>query len=97
MAGSASTGYGLVLTGEFRSVREGRTFQGREGPQTPGELRLLVDDEMYVVQYPTVSEARQAAGDTAEGAPLALRVTPRLAGNREARRDAWVEWRGARA
>lgn len=96
MAGSASAEFGLVVTGELLSVQAGRTYQGRNGSVTPGEIRLLVGDSVYAVNFPTLDDARAAVGDTPERAPLALRVAPRLAGARDATSRAWVEWRAVR-
>lgn len=90
---------GLVceITGELLSVREGRSYEGRSGTVTPGEVVLLVRDETYTVRYPTVAAAQAATGDAPERAPLTLRVIPSIAGTRAARDAAWIEWRGSAA
>jgi hypothetical protein len=92
--GSAPTVFGLAVTGELLSVREGRSYQGRNGAVTPGEVALLVGDAVYVVRYPTVDAAMGATGGAPERSPLTLRVAPRLAGAKDATARAWVEYRG---
>jgi hypothetical protein len=94
MPGSASNGVGLVLTGELLSVREGRSYQGQSGMVTPGEITVLVHDEVFVIRFPTVDAARAVVGDAPERAPITLRVAPRMAGPKDATARSWVEWRG---
>jgi hypothetical protein len=87
---------GLIVTGELLSVRAGRSYQGQSGTVTPGEVALLVRDEVYVIRYPTVDDAHAATGGQPERSVIALRVAPRLAGAKDATSRAWVEWRGLR-
>lgn len=92
--GQPSSPVGFTVTGELLSVREGRSYEGRTGTVVPGEVALLVGDEVAVVRFPTFSAAEAATGGAAERQLLTLPVSPRVAGPKESTRSAWVEWRG---
>jgi len=98
VAGSVpSTGFSGLITGELRSVKDGDSYPGQNGSTvTPTEVRILVEDEVYTIRFPTRDAALAALGGAQERDTVSVPVRPRVAGPKEATARTWIEWRGLR-
>lgn len=81
---------GFHVTGEFLSLKRGRSWKGRDGEtREPWDVRLLVGDRTERVQFASEDAARATIGDPERGEMITLEVYANAKGD-----GAWLQLAG---
>ena len=74
---------GLLMVGEFRAVKPGRRWSGKDGVErTPFNVVLIARDETRRIEYRDEASAVAAVGTTKRGEELVVGVFARAVGDR---------------
>jgi hypothetical protein len=84
-AQAVQAGQGMFVTGEFRSLKEGRVREGKNGgkDRTPVLVKVLSDDIVHTVEYWDRAAVEGTLAAAAEpGDVITLPIYARAAGDR---------------